>query len=56
MFLQTTLGTIIFISIPFILFILIDIKQRKIESKIQQERQKKIEREFQDLKKEKVNK
>lgn len=53
MFLQTTAGSIIFISIPFILFILTEAAQRRKESKYQAEKQKKLEKELEELKKEK---
>ena len=56
MFLQTTIGAIIFISIPFILFIAVDVAQRKKESKIQAEKQRKLEKELEELKREKVTK
>ena len=52
MFLQTTLGAIIFISIPFILFIITDLVQRKKEKKMQEENQKRMQKEIEDLKKE----
>lgn len=50
MFLQTTLGTVIFISIPFILFIIFDIIQRKKDSKMQKQKQEKLEKELEELK------
>ena len=56
MFLQTTTGAIIFISIPFILFILTDINQKKKERKMQTEKQKRLEQEIKELKKEKAAK
>ena len=56
MFLQTTLGAVIFISIPFILFILTDMFQKKKEKSIQIQRQKQLEKEIEELKKEKVTK
>ena len=54
MLLQTTAGAIIFISIPFILFIATDIAQRRKESKIQSEKQHRLEKELEELKKEKA--
>lgn len=51
MFLQTTLGTVIFISIPFILFIIFDVAQRKKDNKIQKQKQEKLEKELEELKK-----
>ena len=56
MFLQTTLGAVIFISIPFILFIITDIIQKKKEAKIQEQKSKRLEKEIEELKKEKVTK
>lgn len=50
MFLQTTLGTVIFISIPFILFIIFDIIQRKKDTKMQKQKQEKLEKELEELK------
>ena len=52
MFLQTTLGAIIFVSIPFILFIITDLAQRKKEKQIQEEKKKIMQKELEELKKE----
>lgn len=49
-FLQTTTGAVIFISIPFILLIITDIIQRKKDSKLQKKKQLELEREIQELK------
>ena len=54
MFLQTTVGSILFISIPFILFIITDVNQRRKETKLQKQKQEKLERELQELKKERT--
>jgi len=56
MFLQTTVGAIIFISIPFILLICFETAQKKKDKKIQEEKQRKLEKELEELKKEKVAK
>jgi len=56
MFLQTTLGVIVFISIPFVLFILTDVYQRKKERKTQEQKYKQLENEIKELKKEKIAK
>ncbi len=53
MFLQTTLGAVIFISIPFILFMITDVAQRRKDNKLQREKQEQLERELQELKKDK---
>lgn len=54
MFLQTTVGSVLFISIPFILFIITDVNQRRKEAKLQKQKQEKLERELQELKKERT--
>ena len=51
MFLQTTVGTIVFISIPFIIFMIFDIAQRKKDNRIQKQRQEQLEKEIEELKK-----
>lgn len=51
MFLQTTVGTIVFISIPFIIFMIFDIVQRKQDIKIQKQKQEQLEKEIEELKK-----
>ena len=56
MFLQTTIGAIIFICIPFVLYIALDMVQRKKISKLQAEKQHRLEKEIQELKKEKITK
>ena len=53
MFLQTTLGAVIFISIPFILFMITDVVQRRKDAQLQKEKQEQLERELQELKKDK---
>lgn len=53
MFLQTTVGTILFISMPFVIFMTFDIIQRKKESKIQKQKQEQLEKELEELKKKK---
>lgn len=51
MFVQTTVGTITVVLIPFILLTIYDINQRKKETKLQLEKQKKLEKELEELRK-----
>lgn len=53
MFLQTTVGTILFISIPFAIFMIHDIVTNKKEKELQKQKQAKLEKELQELKKQK---
>lgn len=53
MFLQTTVGTILFISIPFTIFMIHDINERKREKELQLQKQAKLEKELEELKKHK---
>jgi len=53
MFLQTTVGTILCIAIPFTLFMIHDIIERKREKELQLQKQAKLEKELKELKKQK---
>lgn len=53
MFLQTTIGTILCISIPFAIFMIQDIIERKKEKALQLQKQARLEKELQELKKQK---